>query len=1120
MTQMISAKPLKILKASAGSGKTFALTVHFLTLLLEEPARYRSVLALTFTNKATAEMKSRIMEVLYELASGNFDQITDYLEAISVGFPDQDPQQLQLKADDAYRKILHDYSRFSVQTIDRFSQQVIRNFTYELGLDSSFKIEMNTKKVQGDLMRRLYDQLNDREELFEWIVKEMLRRIEADKVWNINRELQKLSSIIFNDHFRHLEDVAGREGNKRVFERIALATTTLQEDFLQGVQDRTHAIATHIKAAQVGAEDFYYPNRNYLLKIQESPKEWPDLEKLRQNLEKLKNPDEYQREKKRAAHITELYHQIDPLIHEFHAYLEEGLPTYYLTQAVDENIHYLRLLKDMADLLSDWRTENSAQLISDAQLLLAKIGQTEQGDPTFIWEKIGNKYQYFLFDEFQDTSHTQWENLKPLLINALSTSAQDKQAHLIVGDVKQSIYRWRNGDFRILLQGVEEDVMRAFHLTDAKTLIQKESLTFNFRSEENIIHFNNFLFTQAPVELQKKVNALIEGLGWEASWHQKRHHDAIIRAYEDVAQEVPPSKFGKKGGHVQLEFLGVKEGETGSLTSPQFQEIACARTFEQITSWLSENHYQASEIGILVRNNNEARLLVEYFTWRQSQGGLSFEVRSGDALQLGGHPAIQCLIATLRYMAFEGRSFNLYLGQLVHYYQKNKELEMPADAWLACGRGDIQLLSTYLPQELLTHWSELKKMPLGSMIEGMIECYAFDRDETALPYLLDFRDLSAGFLNRGAMGLQKFLEYWDEEGAEKTLSTGSVRPAVEITTIHKAKGLAYRTVMIPFCNWRLGGKYDNQVWFDMQGTYAQDLEQIPLRFGTATRQSSLSEQYFEEELYNYMDALNTLYVATTRAREHLWILAPDPVKIKKKGNGENVELVEVADYQVTTVGDLIHKTLKKHSMTYLFGAESSGGDTAQIAEKRIKEETLEEREKEIALYGYPSKGGAGSAGLPTMRLTREARELKQKSALFSTTLHDLMGKVTAIEQIEKFIAHYLLEGRLSPSEGQQVERFMSQAWAHPLLGTRLKSTWQQGNEQGIIDPAGGSRRPDKIFYAPEETLIVDFKLAPEVGSESHTKQVRQYTDDLFQLGFPRVRGFLYYFLQDELIEIK
>lgn len=1138
----MQAKPLKILKASAGSGKTFALTVHFLTLLLHRPDSYREVLALTFTNKATAEMKSRILEVLHELASGNFNKITDYLHAIAQNFPDQSPEILQQKADEAYRKTLHDYSRFSVQTIDRFSQQVIRSFTYELGLDSSFKIEMNTKKVQIDLMRRLYDQLNDREELFEWIVQEMLRRIEADKVWNINKELQKLSYIIFNDHFRYLEEVAGREGNHQIFERIALETKKLQGDFLQGVRDRTNAIANHIEDAEVQDKDFYYPNRNYILKIQQRPKEWADLEKLRQNLEKLKgSPDAYQREKKRTPQIEELYHQIDPLIHEFHAYLEDNLPTYYLTQAVDENIHYLRLLKDMADLLSDWRTENSAQLISDAQLLLAKIGQTEQGDPTFIWEKIGNRYQYFLFDEFQDTSHTQWENLKPLLINALSTSAQDQQAHLIVGDVKQSIYRWRNGDFRILLQGVEEDIARAFHLSIPETLIRKESLTFNFRSEENIIYFNNFLYSHTPNTLQKEINELVAEMDWGESWERKRHHDAILRAYEDVAQEVPPSKSGKKGGHVQVEFLGLGDDETGNITNVRFQELACARTFDQIATWLSEKKHQASDIGILVRTNQEARLLVEYFNWRQAQGGLTFEVRSGDALQLAGHHAIQCLIATLRYIAFEGRTFNLYLGQILHYYQKNKGQDVSADAWLSCGRGDIQSLEKDLPKRLLENWSELKKMPIGSMIEGLIDCFEFDKDETAVPYLLDFRDLAASFLSRGAMGLQTFLEYWDEEGFEKALSTGSIRPAVEILTIHKSKGLAYRTVMIPFCNWALGGKHFNQVWFDMDNTYAQDLERIPLRFGTAARQSSLSEQYYEEELYNYMDALNTLYVATTRAKEHLWVLAPNPVKIKKEGKGENPKLVAEEHYSIRTVGDLLHDTLKNHEGNDILTIEKTddpdrieplrwyikgvyqGADEAEskvAPENLITSEQLEKRPKEIVLYGYPGKGGSVSAGLPTMRLTGEARELRRKSALFSDALHELMARMTSPEQIDTSIAHYLMEGRLSTREAEQAASFVRQAWDHPTLGAWLKSTWHQSNEQGIIGPRGGSRRPDKIFYAPEETIIVDFKLAPDVGSSKHLQQVMQYRDDLLELGFPRVNGYLYYFLQNELIEVK
>ena len=218
--------PLKILKASAGSGKTYALTVHFLSLLLDNPLRYREILALTFTNKATAEMKSRILGVLQALATGDETrEIQAYRDDLLAAFPEWDDNGFRSRADQAYRRILHDYSRFSVSTIDGFSQQVIRGFTYELGLDSGFSIELNTEKVRQDLMDRLYLQLNDYPELFDWVVERILQRIDDDKTWDINRELYKLSKIIFSDDFRLLEDVAGRPGNEQLFETVRFQST-------------------------------------------------------------------------------------------------------------------------------------------------------------------------------------------------------------------------------------------------------------------------------------------------------------------------------------------------------------------------------------------------------------------------------------------------------------------------------------------------------------------------------------------------------------------------------------------------------------------------------------------------------------------------------------------------------------------------------------------------------------------------------------------------------------------------------------------------------------------------------------------------------------------------------
>ncbi len=1127
--------PLKILKASAGSGKTFALTTHFLRLLLDRPTSYREILALTFTNKATAEMKSRILEALEALAAGKQDTKSGaYFQALHPSFPDWTPEQIRDRADQAYRRILHDYSRFSVQTIDRFSQQVIRGFTYELGLDSGFRIELNTDKVGRDLMDRLYAQLHDNQDLFDWMVVRMLRQIEEDKSWNINKALFELSRIIFSDDFRKLEEVYSRKGNEDLFERVADRSLVGIREFEERVLHSTRLIAGIIEKSGVTADDLYYKGRNFLTKFKEYKEHPGDLEALQKGVEKLSDrPDEYQSAKSRTAQVEALFTRLNPEMTHLQQVLNEELPRYNLLKAVDENIHYLRLLRDMADLLSEWRSDNGAQLISDAQTLLAKIGRTEQGDPTFIWEKIGNRYRYFLFDEFQDTSHAQWDNLMPLLINALGSGGQSNPAHLIVGDVKQSIYRWRDGDFRILLEGVEKGVARAFHLPDTRRLISKDSLRYNFRSGRNIVEFNNFLYTRLPVVLQHEINGQAGnamGDDYALYWEQAGLHDTILRAYEDAVQEIPPSGQGgpePDPGAIHIEYIGVGEDETGRISMSAFREQACAKAFDQIAEWIAQKRFGPGEIGVLVRTKKEATLLIDFFRAQQAREGYAFQVISGDALLLSGHAAVRAIIAALRFLAYEGREFNSFLAEMVFEYGAAKGRTPDVETWLAVGEGRLQGLAAFLPGRLLEAWGELKQLPLASLVERLIRDFDFNEDASAMPYLLALMDSVAAFVKNNGSGLLGFLEFWDEEGASTPLSAGTHQDAVEILTIHKSKGLEYEAVMIPFCTWNLAGKPDGQVWFDVTGErVVSDFERIPLKFGRQVRESVLFGQYYTEQLYNYMDALNGLYVATTRARTFLWMLAPDPVA-KKQDSGKQASDKEGGSprdgVNVTDVGKLIYKVLGEHAQVTTSGSLYLGTDKyvsgATDPEVKQGDDVVDHEGSDLIIRGYP-----GSDLLINLLSTKydmdpEKREKQRLSAMFSSALHEMMASLQASEDIAGAVSHLVAEGRLSQTEGERAVQLLDQAWSHPVLGPLLTADYRQGNEQAIIDKNGKTWRPDKVLFADQETVVIDFKLSSTLEDPSHIAQLQGYMDFLQQMGLPDVKGYLYYFLQHEMVAV-
>lgn len=1095
--------PLKILKASAGSGKTFALTVHFLSLLLENSYRYKEVLALTFTNKATAEMKSRILLVLERLARGGGDKSSqDYQRELQKAFPAWDETEIQKRADAAYRKILHDYGRFSVQTIDGFSQQVIRSFTYELGIDSGFQIELNLDKVRKDLIDQLYIQLNENQELFDWVLQRILQQISLDKSWDINRELFNLSKIIFSDDFRQLEDIAAREGNEKLFEYVPEFNNKWLELFDAGFKERILRIQAIIRDSGVTKDDLYGKSRNFIPKFSNYNGIEDDLDSLIKGADTLKdNIDAYQVEKSRTAMVDQLYYQLNPAILALLDYLNENKPVFHLIKAVDANIHYLRLLKDMTDLLAVWRSDNNTQLISDAQTLLSKIGRTAQGDPTFIWEKIGIRYQYFLFDEFQDTSHTQWDNLSPLLINAMGSGRKAIHEHLVVGDVKQSIYRWRNGDFRILLEGVEEAVSQAFHLKDPSEMVAKGTLLANYRSQKNIIDFNNYLYSNLPARVQHTINAQVESEidedRYAEHWLEKRFDSTILRAYEDAVQQSPPHLKADQGG-VHVEFITPEESLTGRFSMTDFKKVACARTFDQIAQWIRNKKFKPGEIGVLVRTNDEARLLVDYFNFRLSSSDIVFPVVSGDALLLSGHPAVNAIISALRFMAYEGKTYHVFLADMVFYFSKATEKEILAEDWFNISKADIHSLSNLLPLDLIRNWDNIKQLQLTEQVERLIYSFGFHQEGTATYYLLAFRDLIAGFIESGAKGLQGFLDFWDEEGSTTALPISVESNAVEILTIHKSKGLAYEAVMIPFCTWSLDGRNTGQVWFDVEDTVFEAFERIPLQYSKNTKQSVLYPQYYQEQLYNYMDALNSLYVATTRAKEQLWILAPDPRGPKQD-----------KAYSIRNVGSLLFDLIQEP-----FYIVESVEDFLDMTQKKKNDD-----KEALLVKGYPTSDILNQLLVKQVDQELKVYQKQRVSALFSVALHELMATVSHPDDLDDAVRKMILDGRLSPEEELQVIHLVRQAWGHPDLGKWLRGYNIQSNEQGIIDSTGATHIPDKVFFNAHETIVLDFKTTGVLSSPAHFNQVKAYTGFLQQMGFPSVKGYLYYFLQNELVEV-
>lgn len=1122
---MKTVAPLKILKASAGSGKTFSLTLHYLTLLLSNENSYREILAVTFTNKATAEMKERILGVLHGLAIADKRQKTeDFRQLLLEQFVEWGESQLQQKAHTIYRKILHDYSHFTISTIDGFSQKVIRSFTYELNLDAAYKIEMNTAKVKQDLSVMLNQLLDERPDLLTWIIAFAEQKIANNENWNYRQQLVNLASLIFTENFQEFNAHLASAPVEDVFTLLNRDVQEKTAFFLDTLSQTIRTFSTTFRSLGITADELKGKTRNKLytasrISINVHKTSTTELQKLfTRFLAVVDDDDAYTASDKRFR--QDIKQALQPILEQF-VELYRLFPSYIGYQAVQNNLYYLRLLKEMSDLLSQWRKENGAQLISDAQILLNRLGLDEQNDPTFIWEKIGNRYNYFLFDEFQDTSRIQWKNYSPLLINALGHSKQQFNEHLIVGDVKQSIYRWRNGDWRILLQQVEDQVAQAFHLSEKQRsdFIENGSLETNFRSYPHIIALNNYLFGSIPQKLQAVLNEKVreeldeDGQHW---WAASGNAHMLVKAYENSTQQVPPNRQNspEKAGSIEIQYLPVQDGR---YRRNQVIEDALQLVCEKINSWISSGRYTSKQIGILVRSNTQARLVIESLMHYKNKEGLDFDIISGDALSLSSNDAISLIIETLKALVYTSDKHIVYRARMAYLYQAiRKQGTFDPDFWLAFKNNDIQELAAILPSSLVAQWAKLQQFPLIHLIEQLIEIYGLhETDNIHLPYILAFKDIVSAFSARGERGISQFLQYWEEDGSHASLPANGKVDAIEVTTIHKSKGLAYDVVMLPFCSWDLDGMVNGDFWIDTADSPFEVFGKIPIKYNGSVGHSIFYKQYYEEMLFNYMDALNTFYVASTRAIQHLYILAPAFKEVVDKKTGEILGFDIKSEY----ISDMLHQVLSDTNSP--FPLQNNQLLMDHPLPQPAKDDALSQQDGEtlIALSSYPISSELQNAFDKSHKRSINNILMLEKAAQYGILAHEIMSEISTEREIDALVDDYIENGILTAEDRPFILQEIHQIWHHPVINRWLTGNYKIWNEASIILENGETIRPDKVFTSDQETIVLDFKFTKGDYAD-HQWQIDSYKKALRNLGYSHIRGYLYYAKINELVEVE
>lgn len=1059
---------LTIYRASAGAGKTHRLTGEYLLLLFSQPGAYRRILAVTFTNKATDEMKGRIVEELHRLASG---EDSDYIALLS-GHYSLTETEVRRQAKRILIAILHDYSAFNISTIDRFFQQTMRAFTREIGLQGGYGIEMDQDLVLSEAVDRLLGDLDKsgNKELLGWLLRFAEDKIEDGGEWNLRRDIKMLGKELFKESYKQFsdalsEDIADKKALENYKETLFGIIRTVEKE-VKTFGEKANAI---MKEYGLQPSDFIQGSRSPMFLFQrwatgEMKEPTATFRNLADNVEKwyTKKTDPALQAIIGTAYDNGLNDCIKGIIARF-----DDLTAYYSAKEIVRYYYTLGILTDISREIAAYREEKNVMLIADTTELLHKV--IAGSDAPFIYEKTGTQIDHFMIDEFQDTSAMQWSNFRPLIEESLAHNRQN----LIVGDVKQSIYRFRNSDWKLL----DEQVRQDFSADE----VAEETLKDNWRSCRNIVEFNNALFTVAPCLLQELYNAALAESSLDEAERQL-FASRIAAAYQQASQRVP-KPFQDKAGHVRIEFIPQEE-------EPDWRTESLAR-LPGILQQLQRNGYALKDIAILVRTNSEGAAVARYLLYYKEEhpdDGFGYDIISDEALYVNSSLAVRFMLTLMRHLK---NPENKTAAQLALFAYR-----------ILIGQWDAPDFTPEEQREL----RYLATLPLYEMAEGLYRLFAAHISEKEEVFVQAFLDMVLEFGQKESADLGNFLEWWDESGYRRTITTPDGQNAIRILTVHKSKGLGFRAVILPFADWEIDHKPMKPVilWCHPRQQPFDRLHLVPVRYGNALAKSIFAQDYFKEKLHAFIDNLNTLYVALTRSKEELIVLAPRPKKVKEDGSID--KMAGIADLLWCGVQQPLDR-------------DADGRAIVPLAESF----RLEDNRFEAGMYWKPQR----RESLPTEELRAKAfrsvspddrlhLRLRGKSFFFDNAqrkygrlMHEVLSGVRVPGDVPAAVGGYRAEGIIDQQEEQQLVEQIQTYLSNPAV-----QRWYDGkarilNEVDILFGKGYSKRPDRVMIYDDEVVILDYKFGEKERNSYHT-QVRDYIRLIQQMGYPRVSGYLWY----------
>jgi len=1049
---------LTLYKSSAGSGKTFTLVRLYLEKVIKYPNLFRNILAITFTNKATEEMKTRIIKELDTLSSGEISAHLNYL----IEKTNLSENEIRINSRLVLLAILHDYSSFAVSTIDSYFQVLARTLARELHLPATYEIELDIDAICNEIGLQLLSEAGKDKLITDWLEELLLDKLDRGKSWSLKPELGIITKqiLINNDANRQAINCKPEvvilliQELKKIRTEVEETLRSIGEVAIASIESNNYSLES-FSSGKLGAVNFFF-------KISKKTITSKNYEYGAKVINAIADPDNLitkpnKKDEKLVSIANEVIH---PLLCQAVDFYSEHKLKYLSACEALKMIYLAGISGSLNEKIKHFRDEFHLFLLSDTTRMLREM--VRDNDAPFMFEKTGNVYRHLFIDEFQDTSTEQWQILKPLLINSLGNGNDV----LLVGDAKQSIYRFRGGNMHLLLSGVTKE------FASFSSVTKELKLDTNYRSLENIVKFNNKFFKLAAQIISTKDHA---------------DTTLINQAYSEAEVTQHVKSIDAIGGFVELYFFDSperKNKKNQNTSEEESQEKWKQKALNQLEITIEDainNGYELRDITILVRTIAHEQEIASYLLAKQK-----YSFIASKSLLLSTNNQIQFILNCIRLLQNHKDEF---LHCEINYFINEEVLKNKYDIPFTSDK-QYRDVESWANEILIPKRKSLLALPIDLAYYQILQLSGLQKSD---PFIDNFTDIVLSYISTNGAGIFEFLKWWDEniETKKWSVEIPHVTNAIRIITIHKSKGLQFPIVIIPFADWSIMPKPDSVLWAGSEAPPYNEIEKIPLKATSGLLNTVFAADYIAECKENYLDNLNSLYVAFTRAENQLHIFGSN------KANRDNVgSLLLEALGSDEEWGQLI----ANDDLNHISIGELT---TPKINNSEINKNTLyspiSKSPEEINISANKS------AYIPKLRAHYESEQI-----IFGNYVHEILSQIKSKKDIP-FAIHRLNVTEQLYSEQSllaQLKHTTEQVWDLMELKGWNDASYLIKKEPDLCDENGASHRPDRVLIKNKKAIVIDFKTG--VADEDYKDQVRAYCELIKNTGITETEGYLIY----------